>query len=141
MRWLLVCGLCACGSIDLGDSSPVADPLIDEDFFYCRIMPEIINAHGCSAGMGGSACHASTSALYLDPASEAVVPPACDGNTWIGAVPPEWEQDLERVRFTVRGDAYSSPFLLRPIGVMNHDPVIFEDGSPEANLIVEWLNP
>ncbi len=139
MRWAWLVLLCACGSIDLGDSSPVADPLIDEDFFYCRIMPEVIVAHGCSTGMGSS-CHATTSALYLDPLAETEVPPTCDGNMLVGEPPESWERNFEAVRFTLRSDAYSSPFLLRPIGVMSHRPTVFPDGSPEANLIVEWLD-
>ena len=142
MRWVwLVLGLAACGSIDLGDTAPVADPLIDEDFFYCRIMHEVIVAHGCASGMAGESCHASTSALFLDPAAEAEVPPACEGNAVVGPVPESWERNLEAARFTLRSDPYASPFLLRPIGVMNHERTIFEDGSPEANLIVEWLTP
>lgn len=51
-----------------------------------------------------------------------------------------WERNFENVRFTLRSDAYSSPFLLRPIGVMSHRPTVFPDGSPEADLIVEWLD-
>ena len=119
----------------------MADPLIDEDFFYCRIMPEVVVAHGCASGPGGRSCHSSTSAMILDPAAELEVPPACDGNTVVGDVPESWEATLEAARFTLRSDPYSAPFLLRPLGVMNHDGVIFEDGSPEAMLIVEWLTP
>lgn len=142
MRWVLVlCGLGACSSINLGDSPPVVDPLIDEDFFYCRIMPEIIVAHGCASGMAGETCHSSTSAMLLDPLAEAEVPPTCDGNTVVGAVPETWEQNLEGLRCTVRSDPYSSPFLLRPLGVMNHERIMFDDESPEAMLIVEWLTP
>ncbi len=144
VRWVVLVALTglgawSCGTVDLGDNFVAPDPMVDEDFFYCRIQPEVINATGCASGMGGESCHSSTSAMVLQAAAETDPAPACDGNTLIGVPPDSWQQNLEAVRFTVRADPFSSPFLLRPTGMMSHPRIIFADGSTEANLIVEWL--
>lgn len=147
VRWVLVvlagvgafAGSSSCGTVDLGDNFVAPDPMVDEDFFYCRIQPEVINATSCASGMGGESCHSSTSAMVLSAQAETDPAPACDGNVLLGVPPDSWQQNLEAVRFSVRNDPFSSPFYLRPIGMMSHPRIIFMEGSPEADLIVEWL--
>ncbi|HJK93703.1 MAG TPA: hypothetical protein RMH85_19145 [Polyangiaceae bacterium LLY-WYZ-15_(1-7)] len=134
--------LAACGTEPLGDNPVPPDPSIDEDFFFCRIQPEIIATHNCAsggAGEGGS-CHTARSALRLDPAGESDPPPACDEEGVLLEAPPEsYENNLESVRFTIRAEPLSSPFYQRPVGIASHPRVIFEPSSTEADLIVEWL--
>lgn len=130
-----------CGTVDLGDNFVPPDPMIDEDFFYCRIHPEILNVHSCASGAAGEGggCHSAQSALRLDPAAESEPTPACEGDALIGTPPDSWQRNLENVRFTVRNDPTSSPFWRRPIGEDSHPRVIFEEGSMESDLIITWI--
>ncbi len=144
--FLCLCGLFAwnsagCGTVELGDNFVPPDPMIDEDFFYCRIQPEIINAYGCASGLAGEngSCHSARSALRLEPAAETAPPPECDGDALIGMPPDSWQRNLEAVRFTVRSDPTSSPFWRRPLGLDSHPRVIFPEGSPESDLIIAWI--
>lgn len=137
----LVC-CAACGTVDPGDNFVPPDLMLDEDFFYCRIQPEVVAAHGCASGMGGEegACHSAKSALRLDPMAEMVAPPACDGDRATGAVPPAYLDNFTAVQLSVQSDPLSSPFYRRPIGLDSHPRVIFPEGSPEADLIVMWIS-
>lgn len=115
--------------------------MIDEDFFYCRIQPEIIAAQSCASGGSGEGgmCHSARSALRLDPMGETDPRPACDGDLLVGDPPPSYVANFERVRFTVRADPFSSPFYRRPVGLDSHPREIFAPASAEADLIVMWL--
>ncbi len=133
--------LAGCGTVDLGDNFVPPDLVLDEDFFYCRIQPEVITPQTCASGAAGdgNACHANRSALRLSTAAEMATPPTCEDGVVVGTVPPEYEANLEAVRFTVQSDPLSSPIYRRPIGLDSHPRVIFDEASPEADLIVEWI--
>lgn len=130
-----------CATEPLGDNFVAPDPMIDEDFFYCRIQPEIIAVQSCSSGGAGEGgmCHSARSALRLDPMGESDPRPACEGDLLIGDPPASYVANFERVRFTVRADPFSSPFYRRPIGLDSHPREIFAPDSAEADLIVMWL--
>lgn len=133
----------ACGTVDLGDNIIPPSIRLDEDFFYCRIQPDVIITSGCATGGAGDTggCHMSQSALLLEDAS-AEARPACtaDGELEPGAVVPDvYMRNLTRVRFTVTSDPESSPFYRRPTGEDSHPRVIFDTMSPEALLIVDWI--
>jgi hypothetical protein len=115
--------------------------MLDEDFFYCRVQPEVITLQTCASGsaMDGGGCHASRSALRLDPAAETDPPPACDGDFLVGTPPASYRGNFQAVQFTVQADPLSSAFYRRPIGLDSHPRVIFPDTSPEANVIIEWI--
>jgi len=115
--------------------------MLDEDFFYCRIQPEVINAHTCASGAAGEAgsCHSARSALRLEVAAETDAPPACDGDILIGTEPASYRENFQAVQFTVQTDPLSSPFYRRPVGLDSHPRVMFAEGTPEAELIIEWI--
>lgn len=116
--------------------------MLDEDFFYCRIQPEVISANSCASGGAGEGgeCHADKSALRLDPMAEMVAPPECDGDTVIGDVPGSYMDNFAAVQLSVQDDAASSPFFRRPTGMDSHPRVIFDASSMEADLIVQWIS-
>lgn len=131
-----------CGTVDLGDNFVPPDLVLDEDFFYCRIQPEVITPQSCASGAAGdgNACHANRSALRLSSAAESAAPPTCEDGIVVGAVPPEYEANLEAVRFTVQSDPLSSPFYRRPTGLDSHPREIFGEDDECADMIVEWIN-
>jgi hypothetical protein len=130
-----------CGTVDPGDNFVSPSLMLDEDFFYCRIQPEVISAQTCASGAAGEAgdCHSARSALRLDPMGETDAPPACDGDFLVGAPPPSYRDNFQSVQFTVQTDPLSSPFYRRPVGLDSHPRQIFPEGSPEADLIIEWI--
>jgi hypothetical protein len=133
--------LASCWTVDLGDNPPAPDLQLDEDFFYCRIQPEVISAQTCASGIAGEGgmCHSDNTSLRLNPAAETDAPPTCDGDRVTGAVPPSYTENFQSVQFTVQSDPLSSPFYRRPVGLDSHPRIIFPEGSPEADLIVAWI--
>ena len=132
----------ACGTVDLGDNFIAPDLVLDEDFFFCRVQPEVISASTCASGGAGESgsCHSARSSLRLDPAAEGVAPPPCDAEGVLLADPPaEYERNLEALRFTVQSDPLSSPVYRRPLGLDSHPRVIFDEASPQADLLVQWI--
>ena len=130
-------------TVDLGDNFVTPDLQLDEDFFFCRIQPEILSAQGCASGAAGESgeCHSARSSLRLAVMAETDPPPACSAEGRVeGAVPMSYMANFEAVRFTVSSDPLSSPFYRRPIGLDSHPREIFGETSPEADLIVEWIS-
>jgi hypothetical protein len=129
-----------CGTVDSGDNFVPPDVSLDEDFFFCRIQPEVLTEHSCASGGPGEqgSCHASVSALRLDPMAESQSV-ACEDGMPTGPIPPSYENNLTSVRTVVQPDPLRSPFYRRPIGLDSHPRVIFPEDSPEAMLISEWI--
>jgi hypothetical protein len=131
-----------CATVDPGHSHPAAPLMLDEDFFYCRIQPEVINAGSCASGAAGDggSCHSSSvSSLNLDPMAETDVV-TCDGNELIGTPPASYRNNFTDVMFTVQPDPLASSFYRHVVGIDSHPRVIFPEGSPEADLIYEWIS-
>ena len=128
------------GTVDPGDNLVAPDLPLDEDFFYCRIEPEVIQQHNCATGDSGESghCHDSRSALRLIASSD---PAPCDSSGRVnGKVPDAFASNLEAVRFFVQADPLTSPFYLRPLNEASHPRQIFNDQDPAAKLIEEWMS-
>lgn len=144
--WLLLsCGalMSACGTVDLGDNYVAPAIQLDEDFFYCRIQPEVLTAYGCATGNGseGGMCHNARSALRLADVSMGNLPQCDDEKHVLDPIPMEATDNLEALQFTVYSSAENSPLYLRPLGIASHPRVIFPGGmlDPGAVLIREWI--
>jgi len=145
ISWLVVsCAVSigACGTVELGDNF-VAPPIqLDEDFFYCRVQPEVLTQHSCANGNSGEngMCHSARSALRLisiDPPDL----PACDAEDHVlDPIPPAATDNFEAIRFTVQGSALSSPLYLRPVNRASHPRRIFPEDDPAAELIITWIS-
>ena len=96
--------------MELGDNIVAPDLMLDEDYFYCRIQPEVVQAHGCAGGGAGEMgmCHTARSALRLVDTT-GIVPPTCVDDVVEGGVPPEYLENFHAVQFTVQSDPLSSP--------------------------------
>lgn len=143
--WLVLGGLTAaagCTTVDLGDNFVAPGVQLDEDFFYCRVQPEVIGALRCASGESDEAgsCHSARSALRLSADAETDPAPACDADGKVtGTVPPSYMENLAALGFTVQADALASPLYRRPLGLDSHPRVIFEADSPEAELVRTWI--
>ncbi len=139
---VLLCLGSGCGTIDTGDNFVPPDLMLDEDFFYCRIQPEVITTYRCGRGADGEGgmCHSSKSALRLSAMAEEVAPPPCEADRVTGTVPPSYMQNFMAVQLSVQSDPLSSPFYRRPVGLDSHPRVVFDEGSEPADLIVQWIS-
>lgn len=126
------------GTVDLGDNFVAPDLALDEDFFYCRIQPEVIQKFGCAAGNDGERgqCHDSRSALQLIDSMEKAT---CSNGRVTGALPDGFEANYEAAQFFVQTDPLTSPFYLRPTGQASHPRRIFGTSDAAARLITEWI--
>ena len=128
------------GTVEPGDNLVAPELPLDEDFFYCRIQPEVLQKHGCATGDSGEQgqCHDSRSALRLVDAPD---PAPCDGAARVtGKLPDAYVHNLEAIRFFVQGDALTSPLYLRPLNQASHPRRIFDDKDAAAKLIEEWIS-
>jgi len=127
------------GSVELGDDFVAPDLQLDEDFFVCRIQPEVLTRYTCASGGDGEAgsCHDSRSALRLLATD---VPAPCDAEgRVVDAIPDAYARNLEAVRFSVQSDPLTSPLYLRPLGRASHPRTIFDGGDEAADLLVRWI--
>ncbi len=132
-----------CGVVDLGDNPSPPSNQLDEDYFFCQVMPNVIVPQSCAPGVAGDggACHLTQSALFLEDAS-GIAPPGCDENDRLlpGEVAPDvYQRNLTRVRFTVASDPMSSPFYRRPLQLDSHPRMIFAIDSPEEVILRTWI--
>ncbi|MEM6959114.1 MAG: hypothetical protein AAF411_21940 [Myxococcota bacterium] len=140
LYFLVAAGTSACGTVELGDNFVAPDLTLDEDFFFCRIQPEVISGQSCASGGAGEegSCHSARSALRLDPLAESETP-TCEGDTLIGLAPASYEANFDAIRFTVQSDPTSSPLYRRPLNLDSHPRQIFDAASPEADLLAQWI--
>lgn len=133
-------GLAGCGTVDLGDNFIAPDLLLDEDYFYCRIQPQVLDARSCaSGGMGeNGSCHSARSSLRLFDTS-GVAPVTCQDDRVVGAIPDVYSRNFDAIQFTIQSDYLSSPFYRRPVGLDSHPRTIFAETDPDAQLIRDWI--
>lgn len=128
------------GNVALGDDFVAPEAQLSEDFFYCRIQPEVLTKYSCATGESGDSggCHSSRSSLRLVDADE---PAPCDAEgAVIDTVPEAYQQNLDALRFSVQSDPLTSPLYLRPLNRASHPRQIFDAQDPAADLIVEWIS-
>lgn len=134
--------LAACGTVDLGDNFVAPPVQLDEDFFYCRIQPEVLTQFSCASGGSGESgmCHTARSALRLAAVDTGNLPVCDDEDRVLDPIPQEASENLEAIRFTVQGNALSSPLYLRPVNRASHPRQIFPEEDPAAELIIDWIS-
>ena len=129
-----------CNTVDLGDNFTQGEVAVNDDFFYCRVQPEVISAFSCSEGAAGEGgqCHGDMSAMRLRTIPTLV---ACDVDGVVsGTISPEERTNFEASRAQVSGTSSNSPLLLRPIGLQSHPRVIFAPGDPPADILRMWID-
>jgi len=136
---MVALALSACGTVDLGDNFVAPPVQLDEDFFYCEIQPNVLTEHSCAAGGSGESgmCHSARSALRLLEVNE---PITCEDGFVMDPIPVEATNNLAAIRFTVQGNAMSSPLYQRPLGIASHPRRVFDANAPAAMLIVDWIS-
>jgi hypothetical protein len=129
-------------TVDQGKDFNVADVIFDENFFYCRVEPELFG-HSCgpgdqSQGDAANGCHYNVTSFRLT-FYEPLVSDSCNG----GVVPSAGAPEQARQNYQVsqaRMDRVPerARLLQRPIQAQQHPRKIFEEDSPAADVIRDW---
>ena len=128
-----------CYTIDPGGNPQIAQVVYDEDFFYCQVLPNVIMAQSCGSGdsaqdtAGG--CHATATSFKLVPVS---IAPTCSGNRRTGDLPAGAADNYIAAQAEMTQDPLTAPLLTRPTRKTSHPRQIFDERSPEAEIIRQW---
>jgi hypothetical protein len=131
--------LAGCSTIEPGGNPQIAQVVYDEDYFYCQVLPNVLMAQSCGAGdpnqdaAGG--CHSTRTSFRLVPVSAA---PTCTDNRRSGDLPAGAADNYIAAQGEMTQDPSTTPLLTRPLRKTSHPRQIFDEQSPEADIIREW---
>ncbi len=129
-------------SVDPGADFVQEDVTFDDEFFYCRVEPMLLQ-QGCGAGDPGqdpaNGCHFSVTKFRLTDYMPRVSD-SCRGDKLApGAlVPVAAQQNYAAAQARMKRDPNLAPLLTRPTGKATHPRQIFAENSPEAAVIRQW---
>jgi hypothetical protein len=127
----------ACGTVAPGQDIQFAEVAYDQNYFYCKVEPMLIE-QGCGPGGSGdvaSGCHYNVTTFRLtkhDPVPcQGVVPRSL-------SVPAGAESNYQAAAREMSPDPERAPLLNRPTRKAAHPRQIFADKTPQAAIIREW---
>jgi hypothetical protein len=129
----------ACSTIEPGGNPQIAQVVYDEEFFYCQVLPNVLMAQSCGSGdpaqdtAGG--CHATATSFKLVPVS---APPTCSGNRHTGDLPAGAADNYTASQAEMTQDPETTPLLTHPTKKTSHPRQIFDERSPEADIVRQW---
>jgi hypothetical protein len=130
-------------SVDPGADFMQEDVTFDEEFYYCRVEPMLFQ-QGCGSGVAGTdpanGCHFSVTKFRLTDYGPPRVGDDCNGDA-LGPgtlVPVAAQQNYAAAQARMKRDPNLAALLLRPTGKAQHPRAIFEENSPEAEVIRQW---
>lgn len=146
---VLVSVLSGCGenglfpsTVDQGSDFNVADVVFDENFFYCRVEPELF-AHRCGPGDPGqndaaNGCHYNVTSFRLSDYAP-LVADSCNGGVVPSAgAPAQARQNYQVSQARMDRVPDRARLLQRPIQAQQHPRKIFEPDSATADVIRDW---
>lgn len=125
-----------CGTVDPGPNYQFAEVVFDQNFFYCKVEPMILNEK-CGPGdpaKDTQGCHFNVTEFHLQDHA----PVACNGIVPTGQVPSEAQGNWGAASREMSTDPDRAPLLLRPTGKAFHPRQIFSEKSSQADLIRQW---
>jgi hypothetical protein len=143
----LLMALAGCGdhglfpsTVDPGPDFSVAEVVFDQGFFYCRVEPMMFTS-GCGPGGAGdppNGCHSSVTPFRFVEYMPAVAD-TCNGITPASvSIPGAATQNYQAAQARMRRNPDQAPLLRYPTGQVQHPRTIFDQRSPEADLIRQW---
>lgn len=129
-------------TVDPGADFVQEDVVFDDVFFYCRVEPMLF-AQGCGSGTAGkdpaSGCHYSVTKFRLTDYMPRVSDSCTGGMLNPGTpVPTAAQQNYTAAQARMKRDPKLAPLLLRPTAQATHPRKIFDENSPEADVIRQW---
>jgi hypothetical protein len=146
----LTLGLIACGeqgllptTVEAGPDFSVADVVFEDAYYYCRVEP-ILFAQRCGPGdpaLGEAAngCHHNVTSFRLADYMPLVAESCGDGVVPGQAnIPAAAQQNYQSAQARMKRNPDAAPLLQRATGRAQHPRTMFEDTSPEAEVIRQW---
>jgi hypothetical protein len=131
--------LAACGTVDPGQNFQFAEVVYDQNFFYCKVEPMLMQEQ-CGAGPSGSnsGCHFDIAGFHLlDHPDHQPVP--CNGLVpEQDKVTNEAQSNYQAAELQMSPDPERAPLLNRPTQRAAHPLKLFDANSPQADLIRQW---
>lgn len=130
-------------TIDPGADFVQEDVVFDDVFFYCKVEP-ILFAQSCGPGESGkdtaNGCHYSVTKFRLTDYGPPRLADACKGGVLPPgtAVPTAAQQNYTAAQARMKRDPKLAPLLLRPTAQATHPRKIFDENSPDADVIRQW---
>jgi hypothetical protein len=130
-------------SVDPGADFVQEDVIFDDEFYYCRVEPMLFQ-QGCGSGTAGTdpanGCHFSVTKFRLTDYGPPRVGDTCNGDALAAGtlVPVAAQQNYTAAQARMKRDPSLAALLLRPTNQARHPRKIFDDDSPEADVIRQW---
>lgn len=153
---LLVTCVASCGeegllptTVNPGPDFVQEDVIFDEEFYYCRVEPELFALRdpatqtSCGAGKAGmdaaNGCHFSVTKFRLTEYMPKVSD-TCQGDALgpTSVVPVAAQQNYAAAQARMKRDPKLAQLLQRPLGKAQHPRQIFAENSAEAAVISQW---
>ncbi len=132
-------------TVDPGPDFNVSQVVFDENFYYCAVEPMLFR-QSCGAGDQGAGdasggCHFNVTSYRLINYSPQVGESCEQGKPAPGtSIPAAARQNYQLTQARMKRDPEVAPLLLRPTGQNTHPRTIFQEDSPDADLIRQWAN-
>jgi hypothetical protein len=130
------CGVADTGfEVDPGSDFQIASVVYDQNYFYCKVEP-VLFEQKCGGGEGSESgsCHFDVTPFRLTQHD----PIPCDGLVPSGPIPSEAQKNYGAASGQMSPDPSQADLLNRPLKKKLHPRKIFEDDSPEADVIRDW---
>ena len=133
-----------CSTVDPGPNFVVSEENFDQDFFFCRVEPEVLVAKRCGPGDPGqdppNGCHFNSSAVSGMPLADHA-PVACENGrvtnrAQIGTGSAA-QGNLQSASLAMSRDVLTAPIYLRPTG-HNHPRAIFGRDDAVVEVLRQW---
>jgi len=136
-RGALLTGLLggACGTVDPGADFQFASVVYDQNYFYCRVEP-VLFSQNCGPGDASESggCHFNVTPFRLTQHD----PIPCNGSVPTGRIPAEAQDNYAAASRQMSPDPDQADLLNRPLKKERHPRQIFDENSPEADVIRAW---
>jgi hypothetical protein len=140
---LALAGAPACGVVDPGQDVQFAEITYDQNFFYCKVEPMLIEQK-CGPGNPAqpandapNGCHYNVTTFRLT--DHATKPIPCKGIVPDAlSIPAEAQSNYEAASREMSPDPERAPLFNRPTRHNAHPRTIFAVDSPQAALIRQW---
>lgn len=147
----LALAVSACGddglfpsSVEPGANFVQDDVVFDKEFYYCRVEPMLFAPEqSCGSGVAGkdpaNGCHFSVTKFRLTDYTPRVSTSCVGDALGTGAiVPVTAQQNYTAAQARMKRDPKLAALLLRPTGKSTHPRKIFDDNTPQADVIRQW---
>jgi len=130
-------------TVEPGPDFVQEDVVFDDQFYYCRVE-KVLFEQSCGSGVAGkdpaNGCHFSVTKFRLTDYMPRLYEKSCNGDALAAGTlrPVAAQQNYTAAQARMKRDPKLAQLLLRPTAQATHPRKIFEENSPEADVIRQW---